>query len=218
MRYENIAEFDTKLTADVVEWRPRSNTLACATYYLDKEKTERRGCIYLLQLDSLAESHKHLKLLSTLSFDKSGILDLKWLDESHMVAIDSNNILSLVSSKEPTSPLKLVQSSDLSPDQTSVGLTLDFVQSSGGGFRVASSDSFGNIYVTRIDGHVMTTDEELRCHDLEIWSLMIDKSDPNIVYSGADDCTLKVWDLRQKDVALSSCQIFEGSIKFQFLL
>ena len=46
MNYKEIVEFDTKLTADVVAWRPETNlnnktdgfVLACGTYFLDKEK------------------------------------------------------------------------------------------------------------------------------------------------------------------------------------
>lgn len=94
MRYENLAEFDTKLTADVVEWRPKSDMLACGTYFLDKEKNERHGCIYLLEFESASKKLKHV---TTLDYANSGILDLKWLDETHIVAIDSNNTLSLLS-------------------------------------------------------------------------------------------------------------------------
>lgn len=205
MRYESITEFNTKLTADVVEWRPHSNDLACATYFLDKEKNERNGCVYLLQFD--ADGHK-LKLLSTLNFEKSGILDLKWLDEKHMVTIDSNNTLSLLNAQ--SSSLSVVDTSNLSPDQVSVGLTLDFVQESFGVYNVASSDSTGNIYFARVDERGISLTDGHRCHDLEIWSLMFDKTDPNVVFTGADDCTLKMWDLRQRDVALSTCQIFGG--------
>ena len=49
MNYKEIVEFDTKLTADVVAWRPETNlnnktdgfVLACGTYFLDKEKNQR---------------------------------------------------------------------------------------------------------------------------------------------------------------------------------
>lgn len=205
MRYENIAEFNTKLTADVVEWRPASNDLACATYFLDKEKNERRGSIHLLRADI---EHKKLDLLHTLEFEKSGILDLKWLDSKHLITIDSNNSLDLVECGGKTS-LKLVNTRQLNPDQESVGLTLDLTKQAST-YKVISSDSTGSIYLTSVDDQTVTVNEERRCHDLEIWSLMIDKADSNIVYSGADDCTFKIWDMRQPDAAVSTCQIFEG--------
>lgn len=213
MRYENIAEFDTKLTADVVEWRPKSNMLACATYYLDKEKTIRQGGIHLIQVD---EDNRKLKLLQTFNYDTSGILDLKWLDENNLITIDSNNTLSLL--RYNSSNLKLVESNDLSPKEVNVGLTLDYARdaSLSTTYKVISSDSTGNIYVTSIDQNNVSLVDERRCHDLEIWSVMIDKSEPNLIYSGADDCTLKIWDMRQKDLAASVCQIFEGLQKQNF--
>ena len=53
LRYEDLTEFDTGLTADVVEFRPNttnSNILACGTYFLDTEKNKRQGRIYFLNL------------------------------------------------------------------------------------------------------------------------------------------------------------------------
>ena len=58
MNYKEIVEFDTKLTADVVAWRPETNlnnktdgfVLACGTYFLDKEKNSTR--VYKIQFST----------------------------------------------------------------------------------------------------------------------------------------------------------------------
>ena len=33
-------------------------------------------------------------------------------------------------------------------------------------------------------------------HDFEAWICTYDSWDPNLIYSGGDDCKLKIWDLR----------------------
>ena len=33
-------------------------------------------------------------------------------------------------------------------------------------------------------------------HDYEAWICTYDTWDPNLIYSGGDDCKLKIWDLR----------------------
>ena len=51
MKYTDLFEFDTKLTADVVEWVPDlSKQLSCGTYYYDKLSLQRSGCLYVLKL------------------------------------------------------------------------------------------------------------------------------------------------------------------------
>ena len=209
MRFEELVQFDTKLTADVVEWRPQSNILACATYYLDKDKTceQRTGCIHLLELNNSEESNVDLLLLDTLSFEKSGILDLKWLDQTNLVTIDSKNSINLITfnSNVASDRLKISKTIDLNSvneekevpsESSSIGLTLDYASSSSSEFKLVSGDTFGNLYMTTVDNQQMRLDKSMKCHDMEIWSILIDKTDTNIVYSGADDCMLKIWDLR----------------------
>jgi WD40 repeat protein len=37
----------------------------------------------------------------------------------------------------------------------------------------------------------------IKAHELEAWIVAFDHFQPNVIYSGADDCTFKGWDLRQ---------------------
>lgn len=216
MRFEELAEFDTKLTADVVEWRPNSNTLACATYFLDKDKSHRTGTIYILELTKNNNNDESsLDRLTTLHFDQSGILDLKWLDQTHLISIDSKNTLNLITLNDNN--LKISKTIDLNnslaADETTspaVGLTLDYAKMANNAYKVVSSDTLGNIHVCTVgeqQKEMQRIGEARKCHDMEIWSLMIDKCDTNLVYSGADDCTLKMWDLR-----------YIKFIKFHFLI
>ena len=91
----DIVEFDTKLTADVVEWRPveKSTTLACGTYFLDKERNKRLGCLYLLDYVS---DKGQLSVTDEVGFNESGILDFKWLNQTLMLTIDSTNNVDLL--------------------------------------------------------------------------------------------------------------------------
>ena len=77
MNFQDIAEFDTKLTADVVAWRPTeasasSCNIACGTYFLDKEKNKILGCLYLLNL--VEQEPFNLRVLDCLNFNDGGIL------------------------------------------------------------------------------------------------------------------------------------------------
>jgi len=45
----------------------------------------------------------------------------------------------------------------------------------------------------------MTVTAQWQAHDLEAWSAAFDRWQEHVVYSGADDCMFKGWDLRQPD-------------------
>jgi diphthine methyl ester acylhydrolase len=38
-----------------------------------------------------------------------------------------------------------------------------------------------------------------KAHEYETWIAAYDAADPNIIYTGADDCYLRLWDLRMID-------------------
>lgn len=91
---KDLVEFDTKLTADVVEWRPveDSTTLSCGTYFLDKERNQRLGCLYLFEYDLQGQ----LSVTDKVDFTDSGILDFKWLSQDLMLTVDSVNNVDLL--------------------------------------------------------------------------------------------------------------------------
>jgi WD40 repeat protein len=216
MDYKDLAEFDTKLTADVVEWRPiqsdndTSKILACGTYFLDKEKGQRLGCLYLLEFDELAQ--KQLRILNTINYSDSGILDMKWLNSDQLITIDSNNSISLFefinneNSKSDNFDLEnsnlLLKKANLKLNDnsdSSIGLTIDFSKEANS-YRLLTSDTKGILNILNLDNEQFNSRKQFKAHDYEIWSVLLDKHDENIVYSGADDCTLAMWDLREPAV------------------
>lgn len=214
MHFHDVLEFDTKLTADVVEWQPTNNKiensdlLACGTYYLDKEKNQRQGCLYLLQINI---NEKSYDIIKTLNYDSSGILDLKWINNNYLITIDSKNELKLLNYQKepnlfgPTVSIKLAENS--------IGLTLDYMKLDENSYKVVSTDTFGNLNIISINNNNLILEKEFKAHDYEVWSTLIDKNDPNIIYSGADDCLLRMWDVRQSDhKKANECSLFEGGV------
>lgn len=211
MRYEDLLEFDTKLTADVVEWRPNSNVLACGTYYLNKEINQRSGCIYLLNVDL---NFPNIELLTTVNNDQSGILDMKWLNDDKLITIDSNNYINLFNYEPNKSRLKMINQQNLNTgERLSVGLTIDYMNSNSNFSELLCSDTLGYLNLSVIDDCKISQKQVIKAHDYEIWSVLIDRFDSNTLYSGADDCALKIWDIRMKPNKFAGvCNLFEGGV------
>ena len=208
MRFEDLAEFDTKLTADVVAWRPNSSSLACATYYLNKEDKTRQGCIYLLDFDHQKTA---LSELGSVFFANSGILDLKWIDDSRLITIDSENCIKLFKVYDKNN-LELVVKQEIEREE-SIGLTLDFLLKENGSFQVLTSDTKGFLTLSEFDQNRVESIESFKAHDFEVWSVLIDSNESGLIYSGADDCLLKMWDLRvSKEKCTQMCKVFEGGV------
>lgn len=209
MKYQDLFEFDTKLTADVVDWRPgcseesSENILASGTYYLDKEKNQRLGRLYLLRVNF---QENKLDVVNELEFENAGILDLKWIDANRLLTIDSNNHLKILSYD---SSLSVLDTYEIENDQQdlSIGLTLDFNDS-----RVLTSDTKGFLSLFSVGESNIELVNRFKAHDYEVWSVFQDRDDLNLVYSGADDCTLKIWDLRDTTRAVGKCQVFQGGV------
>ena len=219
MKYEEIFEFDTKLTADVVDWRPimsyqnkQENVLACGTYFLDKEHNQRLGYLYLLNVD---QETKSCQVLNTLNFETSGILDLKWTDMDHIIAVDSNNILKFLFYEQLNHSFETLTQFDMRKDnESSIGLTLDFLKQSDTNLKALTSDTLGNLTLFSIENErELNLVRSFKAHDYEAWSVLIDRNDSNVIYSGADDCALKMWDLRESASKMANkCSIFEGGV------
>jgi diphthamide biosynthesis protein 7 len=61
------------------------------------------------------------------------------------------------------------------------------------------------VIVSQSDGHISsvhftpnrpTVSQAWPAHDLEVWVASFDRWNENLVYSGADDCAMKGWDVR----------------------
>ena len=63
---------------------------------------------------------------------------------------------------------------------------------------LVTSDSSGMITTWKYDseGTALEIIQTSKQHDFEAWICTYDTWDPNLIYSGGDDCKLKIWDLR----------------------
>ena len=120
LSYKDLVTFDTTLTADAVQWRPESsdNVLACATYFLDKEKTQRTGSLHLLDITTSAVTP-----LTRLDYPTSGVLDFQWLNSERILTIDSSNTLDLLEYNHSNATLQ--SKSKLILGNDSIGLLID---------------------------------------------------------------------------------------------
>jgi diphthine methyl ester acylhydrolase len=211
MKYEDLIEFDTKLTADVVEWCPSLKTLACGTYFLDKEQNKRLGCIYTLNLN---DQFDRIESINKFDFNFSGILDLKWLNESNLITIDSQNEFTLFEYNQSVNSLSRINNLNLNQEteNASIGLTVDFLNRNSQ-IKILTSDTLGYLSLIKLDNERSELEKKFKAHDLETWCVLLDRQNADILYSGADDSQFKMWDLRSSDQRpAGKCSIFDGGV------
>ena len=212
MDYLDLVQFDTKLTADVCEWRPSpyddsSSILACATYYLNKETNQRCGCLYLMSFDS---NRSELTLIDTIDFDSSGILDMKWISEKKIMILDSKESIQVFEFDEKK--LMSVNKLGLSDAEDVIGLTFDYCISNDKSVKIVTGNSKGHLKLIDVKDDMLSISEQFSAHEFEIWSVYMCRNDSNIVHSGADDCLLKIWDLRDTKRHKQQSSIFNGGV------
>ena len=67
--------------------------------------------------------------------------------------------------------------------------------SASGAFAASASDGSFRLLCER-EGGIDVVETFERAHDLEMWAIAFDRTRRDVVYTGADDCALKVWDAR----------------------
>ena len=212
MDFIDLTQFDTKLTADVCEWQPfpfsnSSSKLACATYFLNKETNQRSGCLYLISYDSIKNE---LNQIQKINYESSGILDMKWISDNEIMTLDSNQNIELFKYEDGSLTSKASKSflNEENNSVATVGLTFDYCSSNES--KIVTGNSKGTLNV--IDAKNMLLNAQFNAHEFEIWSVYMCRHDNNIVYSGADDCLLKMWDLRDTERAKLKCSLFDGGV------
>lgn len=212
------------LDVDVVEFCPQmglQHILAVGTYKLVEEPYSRVGRLYLYSVSEALSEPRRSVLTENLTYDTTAIFDLKWApakegrSEKALLAqagTDGNVAIYSVSITAPVSdtavspdlktPEKIEIESLASILCTTEGLctSVDWSQPEQfGGQLLATSTSAREIVVLDIDapgGPVPLLTME-QAHELEVWMVVFDRWHSDLLFSGADDCTFKGWDLRQ---------------------
>ncbi|CAF1041529.1 unnamed protein product [Didymodactylos carnosus] len=196
-----LSKFSTDNPPDSVEWCPTQSTLfVCGTYLYDGADKSRKGSIFCLNLNESTNSINTLQHLNT-----NGILDMQWLqhDSTYLSTICSNGQFVLYSlTSDQNEPLKQVLCEDVTADQT-LGLThnwyrpRDINQLTSSRYLVVGDQS-GSLTLAELNTNGLEYIQQWQAHDYECWTCAFDYTNSNIVFSGADDCLFKIWDIREQ--------------------
>ncbi|XP_065898342.1 diphthine methyltransferase-like isoform X2 [Dysidea avara] len=184
-----LAEVDTELYADSVEWCPlNSDLLACGTYQLCESSAKRIGKLLLFKCAPDEQS-----VVQVEGLQGHGILDMKWapFDGSYLAVANSGGEVVLYRHHNKSVGLVSVSHQDgicLSLDWSSQQCV--FVSSSTGKISSMSLNEAGQLVGLRL----------WSAHEHEAWIVAADRWNTNIIYSGGDDCKLLVWDHRDNQL------------------
>ncbi|KAK9119756.1 hypothetical protein Scep_017849 [Stephania cephalantha] len=190
--------------ADAVEFCPHDgfhHILAAATYTLQEgENPYRSGSISLFSADADAEDC--LKLVHRMH--TSGIFDIKWspigINTGPLLAqADADGYLRLHSlqhcfNEEETRGAILAEVSEEKISSSSMCLCLDWNPSA---TLISLGLSDGSLSMVSVREAEIEIQHTWEAHDFEVWATSFDTHQPQLVYSGADDCKFKCWDTRE---------------------
>ncbi|KAI8603809.1 WD40-repeat-containing domain protein [Dissophora ornata] len=158
----------------------------------------------LLVYDVEGSSDDSRKLTNTACIETAAILDMKWSHQTingnpTLGVADASGDLSLYQFKTAGNDLEVVAKYQTNTEKK-LALSLDWsnrVQASESP-RIAVSLSSGDITILDLDTASSTLTENMtwHAHDLEAWIVGWNYHDTNVLYTGADDCRLKGWDMR----------------------
>lgn len=209
---------DTVYPADCVEFctEQQSTYLAVGTYKLQEHDSEfeqkptRVGQVRLYEVvdGTLYKFFSHLRIIKEV-ISGSGVLDMKW----------NNSLLATAHSDGDVSVYKLMdkllsfEDSIECDSSDTLLLSLDFV-----GDRICASASNGKLFILSVCESGARKVMDIRAHEMEAWITKFDIHDENILYSGSDDCKLKVWDSRSACVASKVLTRYHRQLNFQGIL
>ncbi|VVC35683.1 WD40/YVTN repeat-like-containing domain,WD40 repeat, conserved site,WD40 repeat,WD40-repeat-containing [Cinara cedri] len=194
--------YDTIYPADTVEWCPISeykDVFVCGTYKLDETNKLKTGTINLFILE-----HKNkIKLIQSIHGD--AVLDLKWnfcivSGKILLAAALSGKHISVYSldKEENDLCLNMYTSFNLPKTDDESHMSLSIAWSSpdeNGTQSIAFSDSRGYITVVNLNDCLV---RNFKAHNFESWIVTFHYGEPNILYTGGDDCKFKCYDQRLK--------------------
>ncbi|WCJ38287.1 Transducin/WD40 repeat-like superfamily protein [Euphorbia peplus] len=187
--------------ADAVEFCPNeyySQVLAAATYTLQEgDHPSRSGSISLFDVDADIGRFELIHRIQT-----AGIFDIKWspvgadVDKPLLAQADADGCLrihrldSCPDKDKQGSFLKEIIGEKIS---SSMCLCLDW-NPSATSIVVGLSD--GSISAVSYSESQLDVIQECEAHDFEVWAASFDMHQPQLVYTGSDDCKFICWDLR----------------------
>ncbi|KAG2227323.1 hypothetical protein INT45_004278 [Circinella minor] len=209
----SLVSYDTQYSADSTEFCPfssHSQFLACGTYQLTDEKRQdndsqvRKGKLYLFQVENTNSNGKSSPLLQQQQIiETPAILDMKWShalvkDRPVLGVADSIGGVQLYALNNEQQQLEPYTHVQVTEDDSVLCLSLDWASRVNRNIPhlIATSHSNGDLSLIQAGESEWFVEHQWNAHDLEAWIVGFNYWDTNILYSGADDATLKVWDTR----------------------
>ncbi|EOA14419.1 hypothetical protein CARUB_v10027621mg [Capsella rubella] len=197
--------------ADAVEFcphEPYENLLAASTYTLQEgDRPSRSGSVYLFDVGD--EEDVGLNLLRKI--DTAGVFDIRWSrsgDGSRNVALaqaDAGGCLRVYEIHKTEVEGYYLREVSGEKISSSMCLCLDWNPSS---TSIVVGLSDGSASVVSFTDSNLETVQEWKGHDFEVWTASFDLNNPNLVYTGSDDCKFSCWDIRENPADSS---VFENS-------
>ena len=186
-------------TADSIEALPNSNIFACATYQLvkneeceDSSSNQRVGSVRLYKVgrgDTMDYTVTNLQNVTL-----NAVLDMKWKSGSDPVltVAESSGCAKYYRLQDE----RLVSEACLEIDPDALCLSADWCKAGEHPSRVCYSMSSGELVTVDYSAASPTVVDKWKGHSLEAWIIATSHDNDNIMYSGADDCLMKMWDTR----------------------
>lgn len=201
--------------ADAVEFCPHEgyqHVLAASTYTLQEgDQPIRAGSISLFNVNAVSAENCNLELFHRV--DTAGVFDIKWSPVGGIVG-------PLLAQADAAGYLRIYNLEGCSDEEKARGGFLNVVC----GEKISSSMclfldwnplstsisvglSDGSVSIASLVESGIETLQAWKAHDFELWTTCFDIHQPQLVYTGADDCKFSCWDMRDSP----SKMVFQNS-------
>jgi diphthine methyl ester acylhydrolase len=177
--------------------RENSKIFAVGLYELDKKDEENsKNNLRLGKVELFNYDNEQLTKLQSVETD--GILDQKW-NKNNLITANSGGFIENFKLNEASNELEKLTSLKLRDNEPDcLALSLDINLNSRD--KVMASDSKGNISHLDMEHNIIIN--QWKAHDFEAWTVAFNTFNDSIIFSGGDDSSLKVWDMRENYVQI----------------
>ncbi|WJX59738.1 methylated diphthine methylhydrolase [Trifolium repens] len=185
--------------ADAVEFCPHNgyhNVLAASTYTLQEgDQPSRYGSISLFNTDG-----DTCNLDKVYSEETSGIFDIKWNPPAGHTSpllgqADADGYLRIKMLDGGSDGVQGTYLKEITSEKISDSMCL-FLDWNPSATSITVGLSDGSVSIVSLHESKLEVQEEWKAHDFELWTTSFDIHQPNLVYTGSDDCKFCCWDLR----------------------
>ncbi|KAB2633340.1 diphthamide biosynthesis protein 7-like protein [Pyrus ussuriensis x Pyrus communis] len=195
----DVAHCNLEGNADAVEFCPHDSyrhVLAASTYTLrEGEQPIRAGSISLFNVGA---DLGRLDLFQRI--ETAGIFDIKWNPVGDSVSpllalADADGYLRIHGLESCSDEAQGFSLREITDEKISSSMCL-FLDWNPSATSITVGLSNGSVVIASIGESQIETQETWKAHDFEVWTASYDIHQPQLVYSGSDDCKFKCWDLR----------------------